>query len=124
MISPPSGVRSPWISRNSVDLPTPFRPIRPTLAPTGRSTLARSKNFRPQPLKTRLSICSMPGALMDWLGRSLARRGGALSHLQRNRAQKVALADIDAEVAQDGVGGGAMEIKVRQHEVVEVVVAF
>src|SRR6266496_5642726 len=59
LISPPSGCRCPRINLNSVDLPTPLRPTRPTLAPTGSDTEAPSKNFRPQPLNTRLSIWSM-----------------------------------------------------------------
>ena len=55
-ISPPSGDSSPRISLNSVDLPMPLRPTRPTLAPTGSDTLAESKKRRFQALKTRLSI--------------------------------------------------------------------
>ena len=39
-ISPPSGTRSPRIILNSVDLPTPLRPTRPTLVPAGIATLA------------------------------------------------------------------------------------
>src|SRR5947209_15390840 len=58
-ISPPSGCNSPRIRRNRVDLPTPLRPTSPTLAPTGSDTEAWSKNLRPQPLNTRLSIWSM-----------------------------------------------------------------
>src|ERR1044072_4362568 len=59
LISPESACSSPRMILNSVDLPTPLRPTSPTLAPTGSDTDAPSKNFRPQPLKTRLSIWSM-----------------------------------------------------------------
>ena len=59
LISPPSGVSSPRISLNRVDLPTPLRPTSPTLAPDGSETVAESKKRRPQPLNTRLSIWSM-----------------------------------------------------------------
>src|SRR5579883_1908222 len=45
-------------------------------------------------------------------------------HLHRDRAKEVALANIDAAVTQDRVGGGKMEIEVRQHEMVEVVGAL
>src|SRR5450759_2628101 len=58
-ISPPSGTSSPRISLNSVVLPIPLRPTRPTLAPIGNDTLAESKKRRFQALKTRLSILSM-----------------------------------------------------------------
>jgi outer membrane immunogenic protein len=46
------------------------------------------------------------------------------SHLHRDRPEEVLLADIDAAMTQDRVGRGAMEIEVRQHEVVEVIVAL
>src|ERR1700761_4545736 len=59
---PPSGCNSPRISLNRVDLPTPLRPARPTLAVGGIATLAWSKKRRPQALKTRPSICSMDQA--------------------------------------------------------------
>src|SRR5437899_1555451 len=55
-------------------------------------------------------------------------RGGAASpgssHLHRNRAQEVLLADLHAAMAQDRIGGGEMEIDVRQHEMIEIVVAL
>src|SRR6185295_1109150 len=83
LISPPSGVRSPRISRNSVDLPTPLRPTRPTLAPTGSDTDAPSKNFRPQPLNTRLSIWSMG------LRRDPAWKEGGIYRLGGRKARKM-----------------------------------
>src|SRR5580704_3191398 len=48
----------------------------------------------------------------------------ASNHLHRDRAQEIALADLHAAVTQDRVGGGQMEIDVRQHEMVEIIVAF
>src|ERR1700731_1556797 len=48
----------------------------------------------------------------------------ASSHLHGDRAQEVLLADLDAAVTQDRVGGGQVEIDVRQHEMVEIVVAL
>src|SRR5262245_56716617 len=45
-------------------------------------------------------------------------------HLERNGAQKISLANLDAAVAQDRVGCRAMEIDVGQHKVIEVVVAL
>jgi dihydrofolate reductase len=45
-------------------------------------------------------------------------------HLHWDRAQKVALADINAAMTQDRVGGCDVEIEVRQHEMVEVIVAL
>ncbi len=58
------------MSLNKVDLPTPLRPTRPTLAPAGIATLAPSKKRRPQASKTRFSIRSMPGfqAPPKWWG--------------------------------------------------------
>jgi hypothetical protein len=47
---------------NSVDLPTPFLPTRPTFVPVGIDTFAESKKRRPQASKTRFSIRSMVGA--------------------------------------------------------------
>jgi len=44
-------------------------------------------------------------------------------HPHGDRTQKVALADINAAMAQDRVGGCDVEIEVRQHEMVEVIVA-
>jgi hypothetical protein len=59
---------------------------------------------------------------------SVAAKGGgatpASNHLQRDRAEEIALADIHAAMTQDRVGGGAMKIEVRQHEVVEIIVAL
>src|ERR1700732_5060956 len=56
-----------------------------------------------------------------------AKCGGASptsNHVQRDGTQEIALADIHAAMTQDRVGGGAMEIEVRQHEVVEIIVAL
>src|SRR6476661_3480922 len=47
-----------------------------------------------------------------------------LDHLQRNRTQKVLLADVEPVVAQDSVGNRQVKIEVRQREMVEIVVAF
>src|SRR5271169_4543536 len=52
-------------------------------------------------------------------GRLLASR-----HLDRDGAQEIPLADVHTAMPQDGVGGGEMEIEVRQDEVVEIVAAF
>ncbi|MNJ78370.1 hypothetical protein D3C77_761080 [compost metagenome] len=49
-ISSPLAASSPRISLNSVDLPMPLRPTRPTLDPGGRLTEASSRNSRPQAL--------------------------------------------------------------------------
>src|SRR5262245_2469683 len=46
----------------------------------------------------------------------------ASGHPYGNRAQKVALADVDAAMAQDRVGDCEVEIEVRQHEMIEVIV--
>jgi hypothetical protein len=49
----------------------------------------------------------------------------AASHpLQWDRSDKVALADLHPAMPQNGVGGGEMEIVVRQHKVIEIVGAF
>src|SRR6516225_4952530 len=48
----------------------------------------------------------------------------ASGHLHGDRAQKVALADVNAAMAQDRVGGCDVKIEVRQHEMVEVIVAL
>src|SRR5712691_5529539 len=45
-------------------------------------------------------------------------------HPHGDRTQKVALADVNAAMAQDRVGDCDVEIEVRQHEMVEVIVAF
>src|SRR4051812_13329351 len=45
-------------------------------------------------------------------------------HFHRDRAEKVLLADVDAAMAQDRIGGGEMKIDVRQHEMIEVIVGF
>ena len=41
----------------------------------------------------------------------------------RNGAEEIALADLDAAMAGDRVGGGEVEIEIRQHEMIEVVAA-
>src|SRR5262245_17980559 len=48
----------------------------------------------------------------------------ASQHLQRNATQKICLADIHAAMTQDRVGGGEVEIHVRQHEDGEIVVTL
>ena len=48
----------------------------------------------------------------------------ALRHLHRDRAEKVALAEIDAAVTQDRIGCGHMKKEIRQHKMVEVVGAL
>src|SRR5258707_9564817 len=63
------------------------------------------------------------------LNRRSKRREGcdavpASGHLHWDRTQKVALADVNAAMAQDRVGGCDVEIEVRQYEMVEVIVAF
>src|SRR5580692_7785284 len=50
--------------------------------------------------------------------------GPASAHLHGDRTQKVALADVNAAMAQDRVGGCDVEIEVRQDKMVEVIVAF
>ena len=47
LIVPPSSVSSPRISRNSVVLPAPFGPTRPTLCPVGITAEAWSNSGRP-----------------------------------------------------------------------------
>ena len=42
----------------------------------------------------------------------------------RDRAQKIALADVDAAMAQNVVGGREMEIEVGQHKMVEIIGAL
>src|SRR3954447_14812565 len=50
----------------------------------------------------------------------MPRRSGAFSltdgsgELRRRRAHEIALADLDAALADDVVGGGGMEIEIRQ----------
>ena len=44
--SPISGSSAPMISRNRVDLPAPFRPTRPVLAPSASATVAWSMSTR------------------------------------------------------------------------------
>src|SRR5271169_3757468 len=46
------------------------------------------------------------------------------SQPQRNLADEILLADLDAAMAENVVGRRAVEIEIRQHEVVEIVVAF
>src|SRR4051794_27763602 len=45
-------------------------------------------------------------------------------HLQGNRTEEILLSDLHTTMTQNRVGGGEVEISVRQHEVVEVVVAM
>src|SRR5256714_9602847 len=81
----------------------------------------------------RDNVCAHSSISMNALdGRGLRRRGhrGAIRrapesshHFQGDRAQEVALADLDAAMAQDRVSRGDVEIEIRQHEVVEIVVA-
>src|SRR5437764_8513411 len=71
---------------------------------------------------------AVPRSLLSPDRRSKRREGcdagPASAHLHRDRTQKVALADVDAAMAQDRVGGCDVEIKVRQHEMVETIVAL
>jgi len=61
-ILPLSDDSSPWMSLNSVVLPVPLRPTKPTLARAGTLALAPSKRVRPAMRKVRSEIVSM-GAL-------------------------------------------------------------
>src|SRR6188472_3280120 len=47
-----------------------------------------------------------------------------LRHLHGYRTEEILLSDLHAAMTQDRVGGGEVEIHVRKHEVVEVVVAL
>src|ERR1700742_2176725 len=51
-------------------------------------------------------------------------RQQASDHLERDAADEIALADIDAATADEAIGGGEMEIEVRQHEVIEIIGAL
>ena len=66
----------PRISLNSVDFPAPLRPTRPTLAPTGKVTVAWSKKRRPQASKTRSWMRSMRAVSIRQAGRYAQRRLG------------------------------------------------
>src|ERR1700730_3531199 len=90
-ISPASGTSSPRISLNSVVFPTPLRPIRPTLAPTGTDTLAESKKRRFQALNTRLSIWSM-GKGAPKVKETVAGGRGAVPY---RREPTIAREDVD-----------------------------
>src|ERR1700716_4012811 len=58
-IAPCSGAISPAITRNSVDLPAPLRPISPARAPAGPRAEAPSSRLRPAMRTERSSITSM-----------------------------------------------------------------
>ena len=60
--SPESGFSLPVIMRNSVDLPAPFGPITPTIAPGGTLNESLSSSIRsPKPLVTSVnSMTSLP----------------------------------------------------------------
>src|SRR3954469_22517173 len=45
-------------------------------------------------------------------------------HLHGNRTEEILLSDLHTAMTQDRVGGRQVEIYVRQHEVVEIVVAL
>src|SRR3954467_10265604 len=45
-------------------------------------------------------------------------------HLHGNRTEEILLSDLHTAMTQDRVGGGEVKIYVRQHEVVEVIVAL
>jgi len=63
-------------------------------------------------------VCSRPlrGLCGRPQGAPLRSRGGPPPPLQiHRRSHEVALAELDAAVAQDVVGGGAVEIEIRQH---------
>src|ERR1700704_3887558 len=84
-IEPCSGAISPAITRNSVDLPAPLRPISPTRAPAGTRAEAPSSRLRPAMRTERSSITSMrpvlaggaPGCKSSRCRRIGRRSGGA-----------------------------------------------
>src|SRR6478672_10462165 len=69
-----------------------------------------------------MTVLELPRFARSW---HLYLNASAVSrHLHGNRTEEILLSDLHAAVTQDRVGGGEVEIHVRQHEVVEVVVAL
>src|SRR5581483_6280246 len=66
--SPCSAEISPAITPNSVVLPVPLRPTRPTRAPVGTRAEALSKSMRPPMRTVRSSITSMARLLAERSG--------------------------------------------------------
>jgi hypothetical protein len=79
----------------------PFTPSR--LSTLISAMMARRRSARVAP--TLRSPCAAAAA--------------ASGHADRDRAEEVALADVDAAVAKDRVRGGQMEIEIREDEMVE-----
>jgi hypothetical protein len=78
---PCSSARSPTMARNSVLLPVPLRPTRPTRAPEGICAVARSIRSRPATRMETSSITSMGMVWPQWrpgCNRFVAPRAGAL----------------------------------------------
>ena len=62
LISPSSGLTSPFIRRNKVDLPVPFRPTKPTLSPWFMASVACSNRGRPSMRYVKSLMCNMHNA--------------------------------------------------------------
>lgn len=80
------------------------------------TTRSRTATKRRTLLGNREPLCRQTGGAVCY---SLG-----LDALDRNRAEEVALANFHANVAHNAVGGGKVEIEIRQHEVIEIVGAF